>query len=156
MVEDTTTVTLDGTDYDIKPANKDDFVNLVLGMDDVLPLARGDSETFETVGGTTVSIDTTIDPDDDRLEEELDEARAEGFGAGVFFAASMMMEGVGFGADSQVAPSGGDEEMMGLNALYPEVTAMEEELESLEGEGIEATMFEPMDGYEDGDVPRGE
>jgi hypothetical protein len=69
--------------------------------------------------------------ENDRLDAEggrLDQARAEGFGAGVLVATTVMME-----------------EMMGLNALYPEVTAMEDELADLEGEGMGATMFEPLE-----------
>lgn len=76
--------------------------------------------------------------ENDRLdiEEDIEQARAEGFGAGVFLAVSVMME-----------------EMMGLNALYPEVAALEDELDDLEGEGVGATMFEPLET--EGDFQRG-
>jgi len=100
------------------------------------------------------------------IEKREDKARAEGFAAGLFLGTSVAFE---MGLMSPLAGM-----MVGdLESLYPEVAGdedvslfdgtqdvaveeMVEELESLEGEGIEATMFEPMDGYEDGDVPRGE
>lgn len=62
-----------------------DIKTLPLGKDDALRLARGDIEDFTTADGTVVRVDTTLDPDDDRLAEELDEARAEGFAAGLWF-----------------------------------------------------------------------
>ena len=103
---------------------------------------------------------------DEAIENVEDRARAEGFAAGLFFGSTIAFE---MGMMSPLAGMFTD-----LESLYPEVAGdeelddlfdgtqdvaveeMVEELESLEGEGIEATMFEPMDGYEDGDVPRGE
>lgn len=94
--------------------------------------------------------------DTERLESEggrVNDARLEGFGAGLFLGTLLAME--------QSMGMGGT--MFGdLESLYPEdpneferedidVAADElvEELESLEGEGVEETMFEPMDddGY---------
>lgn len=103
-------------------ADEEEWHTLPLGKDDALLFARGESQTFDAVDGTPIRVDTTMDPDGDRLEEELDDARLEGFGAGLLFGATMV----------------------GLEALYPRVEAEEmvEELEALEGD--EETQLEPL------------
>jgi len=85
-----------------------------------------------------------------REEDAEDKARAEGFGAGLFLGTTVAME---YSLMEMMGLGGMGTFEQELDAAADELVA---ELESLEGEGIEATMFEPMDGYEDGDVPRGE
>lgn len=40
-----------------------DFKNVPIGIDDAKKLVDGDSIVVESVDGTTVKIDTTLDPD---------------------------------------------------------------------------------------------
>lgn len=101
---------------------------------------------------------------DEAIENVEDRARAEGFAAGLFFGSTIafemgMMSPLVTDLESLYPEVAGDEELDDLFDGTQDVAVEEmvEELESLEGEGIEATMFEPMDGYEEGDdVPRGE
>ena len=101
---------------------------------------------------------------DEAIENVEDRARAEGFAAGLFFGSTIAFEmgmmsplaGMFTDLESLYPEVAGDEELDDLFDGTVAVEEMVEELESLEGEGIEGTMFEPMDGYEDGDVPRGE